>query len=104
MEQVERDPEYMFSFPDPGAAISPPIISFTDVSFGYPGGPELFHDLDFGLDLESRLAIVGPNGIGKSTLLGLINGSLEPTKGTITRNPKVGRCCSRWQSSNKPNV
>jgi ABC-type protease/lipase transport system fused ATPase/permease subunit len=40
-------------------------------------------------DLESRAAIVGPNGIGKSTLLGLIAGSLEPVKGHITRNPKV---------------
>jgi energy-coupling factor transporter ATP-binding protein EcfA2 len=42
-------------------------------------------------DLESRAAIVGPNGIGKSTLLGLISGALEPVTGHITRNPKVGR-------------
>lgn len=40
-------------------------------------------------DLESRAAIVGPNGIGKSTLLGLIAGTLEPSQGHITRNPKV---------------
>jgi putative ribosome biogenesis GTPase RsgA len=41
-------------------------------------------------DLESRAAIVGPNGIGKSTLLQLISGALEPVVGHITRNPKVG--------------
>ncbi len=63
--QVEEDPEYVFKFPDPEDQVSPPIISFNDVSFGYPGGPTLFHNLDFGLDLESRFAIVGPNGIGK---------------------------------------
>lgn len=33
---------------------------------------------------------MGPNGIGKSTLLGLISGELEPTKGHVFRNPKVG--------------
>ncbi|KAJ9529814.1 hypothetical protein QJQ45_022248, partial [Haematococcus lacustris] len=53
------------------------------------GGPTLFHDLTFGLDLDSRFAIVGPNGIGKSTLLGLISGHLQETSGRITRNPKV---------------
>jgi len=53
------------------------------------GGPTLFHDLNFGLDLDSRLAIVGPNGIGKSTLLNLICGLLEPTFGLVQRNNKV---------------
>lgn len=87
---TERDPEYVFSFPDPGAgAISPPIIGFHDVDFAYPGGHNLFRDLNFGLDLDSRAAIVGPNGIGKSTLLGLISGALEPTRGYVQRNPGV---------------
>ena len=43
------------------------------------------------LDLNSRFSIVGPNGIGKSTLLGLISGELEPTRGHVHRNPKVRR-------------
>jgi len=55
----------------------------------HAGGPTLFHNLNFGLDLESRLAIVGPNGIGKSTLLNLISGQLEPTSGLVQRNNKV---------------
>lgn len=45
---VEDDAEYRFTFPTPPDVVSPPILSFTDVSFGYPGGPELFHDLNFG--------------------------------------------------------
>ena len=59
----------------------------------------LFRNLNFGLDLDSRLAIVGPNGIGKSTLLNLICGQLDPTFGLIQRNSKVGQhaishaCC-----------
>ena len=48
-------------FPAP-SPVSPPILSFNDVSFGYPGGPTLFRNLDFGIDTESRFAMVGPNG------------------------------------------
>jgi ATP-binding cassette subfamily F protein 3 len=86
------DPDYCFRFPTPPDPLGPPIISFTDVSFAYPGDPSnpvLFKDLNFGIDTESRLSIVGPNGIGKSTLLGLISGTLEPTKGRVYKNPKV---------------
>ncbi|CAD7697954.1 unnamed protein product, partial [Ostreobium quekettii] len=86
---VERDAEYVFRFPNPGGAVAPPIVSFSDVDFNYPGGPTLFSGLNFGLDLESRCAIVGPNGIGKSTLLNLIAGALEPTVGYVQRNAKV---------------
>lgn len=86
----EEDPDYLFRFPDPaGGPVPPPVLSFNDVDFAYPGGPTLFRGLNFGLDLDSRFAIVGPNGIGKSTLLGLIYGTLEATKGVITRSPKV---------------
>ena len=53
--------EYQFRFPAP-APVAPPILGFVDVSFAYPGGPTLFSDLNFGLDMESRFAIVGPNG------------------------------------------
>ncbi|WIA32674.1 hypothetical protein OEZ86_003475 [Tetradesmus obliquus] len=90
VQVTEKDPEYVFNFPEPQlAGLSPPILGFHDVDFNYAGGPTLFRGLNFGLDLESRAAIVGPNGIGKSTLLGLISGALEPVKGHITRNPKV---------------
>ncbi len=69
--------------------MSPPILGFSDVDFGYPGGPTLFRNLNFGLDLESRFAIVGANGAGKTTLLNLISGILQPTAGQINRNPKA---------------
>lgn len=49
-------------FPEPDP-VSPPVLGFTDVDFAYPNGPKLFKGLNFGLDMESRLAIVGPNGM-----------------------------------------
>ena len=82
------DPETVFRFPEPAEA-SGQLMSFDDVTFAYtPGGRTIFRDVRFGLDAGSRLAIVGPNGIGKSTLLGLIGGSLTPTAGHITRSSK----------------
>ncbi|KAL6912311.1 hypothetical protein ACP4OV_001116 [Aristida adscensionis] len=89
VDAVVSDPDYKFEFPTPDDRPGPPIISFSDASFGYPGGPILFRNLNFGIDLDSRIAMVGANGIGKSTILKLISGDLQPTSGTVFRSPKV---------------
>ncbi|XP_078440145.1 general control non-repressible 3 [Wolffia australiana] len=89
VESIVSDPDYKFEFPTPDDRPGPPIISFSDVSFGYPGGPILFKNLNFGIDLDSRVAMVGPNGIGKSTILKLISGDLQPSSGTVYRSAKV---------------
>merc|ERR1712001_734850 len=56
-------------------------------------GPSLFKNVEFGIDMESRIAIVGPNGVGKSTLLKLLLGDIEATSGESRKNLrlKVGR-------------
>ena len=47
------------------------------VSFRYGAGqPLVYNKIDFGIDLESRIALVGPNGAGKSTLLKLLDGEV----------------------------
>ncbi|XP_031501783.1 ABC transporter F family member 3 isoform X2 [Nymphaea colorata] len=89
VDAVVNDPDYKFEFPTPDDRPGAPIISFSDASFGYPGGPLLFKNLNFGIDLDSRIAMVGPNGIGKSTILKLIAGELQPSSGTIFRSAKV---------------
>ncbi|EXC14449.1 ABC transporter F family member 3 [Morus notabilis] len=89
VDEVVNDPDYKFEFPTPDDRPGPPIISFSDASFGYPGGPIMFKNLNFGIDLDSRIAMVGPNGIGKSTILKLIAGELQPTSGTVFRSAKV---------------
>ncbi|RWR72156.1 ABC transporter-like protein [Cinnamomum micranthum f. kanehirae] len=89
VDEVVNDPDYKFDFPTPDDRPGPPIISFSDASFGYPGGPLLFKNLNFGIDLDSRIAMVGPNGIGKSTILKLISGELQPSSGTVFRSAKV---------------
>ncbi|PAV67989.1 hypothetical protein WR25_23357 [Diploscapter pachys] len=77
-ELLQRIKEYMVKFLFPETTkINPPILGLHNVTFGY-GNQVLFNDLDFGVDMDSRIAIVGPNGVGKSTLLKLLVGKIEP--------------------------
>jgi len=89
-EKVKADPTLVLRFPDPGQLV-PPVVQFNHVHFGYSSDPkdELYSDLDFGIDLESRIALVGPNGVGKSTLLKLLVGQLNPTVGMVRRHPHL---------------
>ena len=58
-------------------------MQVNNLTFGYPGCPDLYTDIDFGLDLDARIALVGPNGAGKSTLVKIINGELSPRSGQV---------------------
>ncbi|CAH2314291.1 ATP-binding cassette sub-family F member 1 [Pelobates cultripes] len=89
-ELLKRPKEYTvkFTFPNP-PPLSPPILGLHGVDFGYSGQKMLFKNLDFGIDMESRVCIVGPNGVGKSTLLLLLTGKLTPTKGEMRKNHRL---------------
>jgi len=49
----------------------------------------LFEDINLYIDLGSKIGIVGPNGVGKSTFVNLVIGDLEPSEGEIIRNRKL---------------
>ncbi|KCV67512.1 hypothetical protein H696_06031 [Fonticula alba] len=65
------------------------LLKVDGVSFGYPGRRTLFRGVSFGMDTSSRIAIVGANGTGKSTLLKLITRDLIPDEGEVQHNPKL---------------
>ncbi|CAH2100170.1 unnamed protein product [Euphydryas editha] len=87
---LQRPKEYLvkFSFPDP-PPLQPPILGLHNVDFNFPGQKPLFKQVDFGIDLNSRVAIVGPNGVGKSTFLKLLVGELSPIRGELIRNHRL---------------
>ena len=88
----EEEKMLNFKFTDPGH-LPPPVLAFHDVSFGYPGCDPLYKNVNFGVDLDSRVALVGPNGAGKTTLVKLMAGELNPTLGDIRPHGhlKLGR-------------
>ncbi|CAH3110028.1 unnamed protein product [Porites lobata] len=90
VELIKKPKEYVvkFSFPLP-PPLNPPILGLKSVEFGYPNQPKLFNNLDFGIDMKSRIAVVGNNGVGKSTFLKLLIGQLEPLKGDSVRNHRL---------------
>ncbi|XP_006011872.1 ATP-binding cassette sub-family F member 1 isoform X2 [Latimeria chalumnae] len=89
-ELLKRPREYTvkFTFPNP-PPLSPPILGVHGVDFAYDKQKPLFKNLDFGIDLESRICIVGPNGVGKSTFLLLLTGKLNPTVGEMRKNHRL---------------
>jgi ATP-binding cassette, subfamily F, member 3 len=67
------------------------LASLSDVSFGY-AAELIFRNLSFQVNPRDRVGVVGPNGHGKSTLLRLIAGTLEPESGTrsVRRGVEIG--------------
>jgi ATP-binding cassette subfamily F protein 2 len=84
-EKVVRDRVLVFRFTDVGK-LPPPVLQFVEVKFGYTPDNLIYKNLDFGVDLDSRIALVGPNGAGKSTLLKLMTGDLVPLDGMVRRH------------------
>eukprot|EP00005_Dracoamoeba_jomungandri_P005304 CAMPEP_0174252542 /NCGR_PEP_ID=MMETSP0439-20130205/1968_1 /TAXON_ID=0 /ORGANISM="Stereomyxa ramosa, Strain Chinc5" /LENGTH=589 /DNA_ID=CAMNT_0015333095 /DNA_START=26 /DNA_END=1795 /DNA_ORIENTATION=+ len=87
-EKVVQDHVLVLRFFDVGT-LPPPVLQFQDVTFGYSPDKILYKNLDFGVDLDSRVALVGPNGVGKSTLLKLMVGELSPLDGMVKRYNKL---------------
>jgi ATP-binding cassette subfamily B protein len=63
-----------------------PLLSFNDVSFKYPGGKEVLHDINFKLEQGKTYAFVGPTGGGKTTTASLFARLYDPTEGNVFLN------------------
>lgn len=61
----------------------PITVDFEDVSFAYPGGGTVLHDVDLTIEPSSRIAVVGETGSGKTTLAKLLTRLMDPTTGRV---------------------
>jgi ATP-binding cassette, subfamily F, member 3 len=77
----------VFTFPEP-EALSPPIITTEDAAVGY-GNRIVLHGLNLRIDQDDRIALLGRNGEGKSTLSKFLSGRLEAARGRMVRSSKL---------------
>jgi ATP-binding cassette subfamily F protein 3 len=73
----------------PEKELSPPIVVFDDVNVGYEPGKPILKKLSLRIDEDDRIALLGPNGNGKSTFAKLLADRLKPEKGNVVRAAKL---------------
>jgi ATP-binding cassette subfamily B protein len=98
---------YIKQQPLPATAIDQPLpanlsgaLRFKTVSFSHEPGIQVLESVDFEIDAGSRIGIVGPTGIGKTTLLDLIQAYIEPQSGRIEVDGYniADLCVRKWRS------
>ena len=86
-------------FPPPDKLLSPPIIAIDDVSVGYEPGHPVLTGLSLRIDNDDRIALLGANGNGKSTLVKLLAGRLAPCRARSRAPPRSRSAISPSTSS-----
>lgn len=77
-----------FTFRNP-KAMAPPIVRLAEANLGYTEGAPVLRGVNLRIDSDDRIAILGPNGEGKSTLVKSIAGRLAPLGGAIVKHKKL---------------
>ncbi|MBF0334989.1 MAG: ABC-F family ATP-binding cassette domain-containing protein [Alphaproteobacteria bacterium] len=85
---VVDDRAMVFDFPDP-EGLPPPVIALDGVSVGYQPGRPVLSNLSLRIDMDDRIALLGANGNGKSTMAKLLSGRLAPAGGLTHRAPRL---------------
>jgi ATP-binding cassette, subfamily F, member 3 len=86
--EAVRDASVVFDFPSP-KELKPPLIVLDGVAVGYTPGAPVLSQLDLRIDPDDRIALVGRNGNGKTTLARLLAGQLKPMAGSIVASGKL---------------
>ena len=86
-DEGEDDRQLVLRFPEPDYSVSDPLIQLKSIGFSYnTNGKPLWENVDLSIERNSRIAILGRNGLGKSTLLRCIAGLETPQSGWIIRH------------------
>lgn len=82
------DPSLSFDFPSP-TQLKPPLITLDMASVGYAADSPVLRRLNLRIDPDDRIALLGRNGNGKTTLARLLAAQLAPIDGTISASAKM---------------
>jgi ATP-binding cassette subfamily F protein 3 len=85
---VAEEQTVEFDFPNPDQ-LAPPILALDHAEAGYEPGRPVLRNLNLRLDMDDRVALLGANGNGKSTLAKLLAGRLKPLSGTLRKSGKL---------------
>lgn len=88
VEQVMDDPTTVFMFETP-EKLRPPLVRIDYGDFAYGSGPNIIQDINFSLDMTCKVALLGANGVGKTTLLKLLTNDLKLSKGNYFKNGRA---------------
>jgi ATP-binding cassette subfamily F protein 3 len=83
-----EDRAVSFDFPDP-EPLSPPVIAIEKGQAGYAPGKPILRNLSLRIDMDDRIALLGANGNGKSTLAKVLSGRLPLLEGHLQKSPKL---------------
>src|SRR6185369_13743082 len=86
--EAAADPTLVFDFPSP-AEMKPPLIGLENVAVGYVQGTPVLTRLALRIDPDERIAFLGRNGNGKTTLARLLAGDLKPMAGSLKASGKM---------------
>ncbi|TMM46262.1 ABC-F family ATP-binding cassette domain-containing protein [Qipengyuania marisflavi] len=83
-----EDPSLSFGFPDP-SELRPPLISLDFAAVGYTADTPVLRRINLRIDPDDRIALLGRNGNGKTTLARLLAAQLEPMDGSMNASAKM---------------
>ncbi|MBY0420887.1 MAG: ATP-binding cassette domain-containing protein [Parvularculaceae bacterium] len=78
-----------FRFRDPKPPMAPPLIRLVEADLGYAHGAPVLRNVSLRIDQDDRIAILGPNGEGKSTLVKSLSARIPLLKGDLFRHKKI---------------
>jgi ATP-binding cassette, subfamily F, member 3 len=86
---MAEDPTLSFDFPSPSDGLKPPLVTLDLASVGYTPGQPILQRLNLRLDPDDRIALLGRNGNGKTTLARLLAAQLKPMEGGMAAAGKM---------------